>query len=102
MLVKYVGSAVMTLYHGGQAVIALFASRASGSTRGPVVTSRRACRGRGRAWLCLVRGVRFAALAILAVETGSLLFIVGLMLLPAAGTVPAAAEPVTAPHGVLY
>ena len=80
MLVKYVGSAVMTLYHGGQAAIALlgFAGVHVDKTFHVIALYL------GIALLilgALVRSVRFAALAILVVESCSLLFIVGLMIL---------------------
>ncbi len=77
MLVKYVGSAVMTLYHGGQAAIALlgFAGVHVDKTFHVIALYLG-----GIALLilgALVRSVRFAALAILVVESCSLLFIVG-------------------------
>ena len=85
MLVKYVGSAVMTLYHGGQAAIALlgFAGVHVDKTFHVIALYL------GIALLilgALVRSVRFAALAILVVESCSLLFIVGLMILGGSGS----------------
>ena len=50
----------------------------------------------------LVCGARVGAIAILAVELCSLLFIVGLSVLPAAGTVAPAPQPMGTAHGVLY
>ncbi|PTR25671.1 amino acid/polyamine/organocation transporter (APC superfamily) [Rhodococcus sp. OK519] len=74
MLVKYVGSAVMTLYHGGQAVIALCGLAGFSPPVLPVYLAL----GVG-ILSCLLRSVRFAALTILTIEVSSLVFIVGLM-----------------------
>ncbi len=100
MLVKYVGSAVMTLYHGGQAAIALlgFAGMHVDKTFHVIALYL------GIALLilgALVRSVRFAALAILVVESCSLLFIVGLMILGGSGSQQAQIVPPTSGHGLL-
>ncbi|QKT09366.1 APC family permease [Rhodococcus sp. W8901] len=95
MLVKYVGSAVMTLYHGGQAVIALFAFAGIGAPAPIVYPVLAVC-----ILLCLVRSVRFAAIAILAIETCSLAFIVGLMLFGDSASQVAIVPP-TSGHGML-
>ncbi|MFD6464172.1 APC family permease, partial [Streptomyces roseolus] len=98
LLVKYLGSAAITMYHGGQAAIAAAAQL------GIVVRGW----GIGAVYLtvavvigcALIRGVRFAAVVILAVEGCSLAFITGLML------VSPAIAPVTPPAppgpGVLF
>lgn len=97
LLVKYLGSAALTMYHGGQALLAVAAQlgipiRGWGVGALYVVIAV--------ALLCtLVRGVRFAAVVILAVECCSLAFIVGLMLLPE--TTVAITEPDAAGPGVL-
>ncbi len=77
MAVKYLGSGALTMYHGGQAVIAI-AAQCGVVIRGP---------GTALVYLAiaaailtaLLRGVRFAALAILVAEVCSLVFIIGLM-----------------------
>lgn len=101
MLTKYVGSAVMTLYHGGQAVITTLGFLGL-EMRGP---ADRVLIYAGIALVilgCLVRGVRFAALAILAIETCSLLFIVGLMVVTGAGGQHAVVPPEdSSSHGLL-
>ncbi|MDH6286741.1 APC family permease [Rhodococcus sp. NM-2] len=100
MLTKYVGSAVMTLYHGGQAVIAtlgFFGLELREPAERLVVYAGIAIVILG----CLVRGVRFAALAILAVESCSLLFIVGLMIVTGAGGQHAAVPPSDSAYGPL-
>ncbi|APE36299.1 amino acid transporter [Nocardia mangyaensis] len=92
MLVKYLGSAALTMYHGSQTVLAL-ADQLGITVRGwgiaAVYLSIAVLIG-----AVLVRGVRFAAIAILAVEACSLAFIVGLMLVsgPAAPVTPVAAN----------
>jgi len=90
MLVKYLGSAALTMYHGSQTALAL-AAQLGITVRGW---------GIGAVYLAiavlvgavLVRGVRFAAIAILAVEACSLSFIIGLMLVsgPAVPITPVA------------
>ncbi len=95
MLVKYVGSAVMTLYHGGQAVIAL-CGLAGFSPPAPPVYLTLAL----GILCCLVRGVRFAAVTILAVEMCSLAFIVGLMLFGDNASAPVLVPPASG-HGTL-
>lgn len=101
VLIKYLGSATLTLYSGSAALTAVLRD-VGVDVDGPVATLAVHAAVAAAALAVLVRGARFAALAILAVEAGSLLFIVALTLLPAAGAVPPPAEPVTAPHGVLY
>ncbi|MGC0365761.1 amino acid transporter [Rhodococcus sp. 27YEA15] len=100
MLVKYVGSAVMTLYHGGQAAVLLLGFAGIGLDSAAAVIAVYA----GIALLilgALVRGVRFAALVILAVEVCSLLFIVGLMVFGGSGSQQAQLVPPTSTHGLL-
>jgi len=78
MAVKYLGSGALTLYHGGHAVIAI-AEQCGVEIRGPATVVVYL----GIATVILVallRGVRFAALAILVIETCSLVFIIGLMM----------------------
>lgn len=100
ILVKYIGSAAMTLYHGGQATILLlgFAGLHLSNTFATVaVYLVLAAMILGT----LVRSVRFAALAILVVEVCSLLFIIGLMLIGGAGDQQAQIVPATSNHGLL-
>ncbi|WP_410870061.1 APC family permease [Nocardia sp. A7] len=90
MLVKYLGSASLTMYHGSQTALALAAQLGitlRGWQIGAVYLGIAVLVG-----AVLVRGVRFAALAILAVEVCSLAFIIGLMLVsgPAVAITPAA------------
>lgn len=99
LLVKYLGSAAMTMFHGGQA-LATVAAQLGIPLRGW---------GIGALYLAialviggaLVRGVRFAAVVILAIEACSLIFIVGLMLLADPVAVPTQVPDSTAP-GVLF
>ncbi|NMD59919.1 UNVERIFIED_ORG: amino acid/polyamine/organocation transporter (APC superfamily) [Nocardia globerula] len=98
ILVKYVGSAVMTLYHGGLAVITLlgFAGiRVHGTFQLIALYTVLAA----LILACLLRSVRFAALAILVAESCSLLFIVALMLI--GGDQHAQIIPSTSGHGLL-
>jgi amino acid transporter len=99
ILVKYLGSATLTLYSGGAALTAVLGELGV-DVAGPAGTVAVHGAVAAVALAVLVRGARFAALAILAVEVGSLLFIVALTLLPPAGPVPP--EPAGAPHGLLY
>ncbi|TQF65632.1 APC family permease [Rhodococcus spelaei] len=80
MAAKYVGSGALTLYHGGQAVIAI-AAECGLDIRGPAAALVYLAIA-AAILTTLLRGVRFAALAILVVEVCSLVFIVGLMLVP--------------------
>ena len=91
MAAKYLFSASMTLYHGGQAVIAVLAHLGIvlGGT-GPRVAVYLTIAAVLLA--TLVRGVKFAAVAILVIEVCSLLFLVVLMLATGTGQ-----EPVVAP-----
>ncbi|MFC4605708.1 APC family permease [Rhodococcus kronopolitis] len=99
MLVKYLGSGALTLYHGGQALIALCAQLGV-EVRGPGAAL--VYLGVAAAILAaLVRGVRFAAVAILAVEICSLMFIVGLMLVSGASDQVALIPPDADGHGLL-
>ncbi|MBM4538988.1 hypothetical protein GS463_07710 [Rhodococcus hoagii] len=95
MLVKYVGSAVMTLYHGGQAVIALCGLAGFSPPAPPVYLALAV-----GILCCLVRGVRFAAVTILAVEMCSLAFIVALMLFGDNASAPVLVPPASG-HGTL-
>lgn len=100
ILVKYVGSAVMTLYFGGRAVLSLLDSAGlhlHNTFQIVALYSVLAALILG----CLVRSVRFAALAILVVESCSLLFIVILMLLGGEGSQQAQIVPQTSPHATL-
>ncbi|RDI41534.1 APC family permease [Nocardia mexicana] len=99
LLVKYLGSAALTMYHGGQAALAVAAQlgitvRGAGSY--VVYLAIAAIIG-----CALVRGVRFAAVVTLAVEACSLAFIVGLMLLPGSADQVAVAPPGSGGPGVL-
>lgn len=92
MLVKYLGSASLTMYHGSQTALAL-AAQLGITVRGWQVGA--VCLGIAvLIGAVLVRGVRFAAIAILVVEACSLAFIIGLMLVsePAAAVTPAAPD----------
>jgi len=86
MAVKYLGSGALTLYHGGHAVIAIAAQCGIG-IRGPA-TAVVYLLIAAAILAALLRGVRFAALAILVIESCSLIFIVGLMVMPGAESVP--------------
>ncbi|NMM88389.1 amino acid transporter [Rhodococcus sp. SRB_17] len=100
MLVKYLGSAAMTLYHGGQAAIALLGFAGVHLHNTFQVTALYA--GISALILgALVRSVRFAAWAILIVEACSLLFIVALMLIGRSGSQQAQIVPPTSSHGLL-
>jgi len=98
LLVKYVGSASATLYSGGQALI-LALGAVGIVVHGVLGTLTVYLAVAATAAAVLVRGVRFAALAMLAVEACSLLFIVALMAFPGAGAGPPP-MPGTAQHGV--
>lgn len=100
MLVKYLGSAVMTLYHGGQAAIVLlaFAGIHIESTAHVIALYLAIA---ALVLGALVRGVRFAALAILVIESCSLLFIVGLMLVGGSESQQAQISAPTSGHGLL-
>ncbi|WP_443209419.1 APC family permease [Rhodococcus rhodochrous] len=87
MAVKYLGSGALTMYHGGQAVIAV-AAQFGVEIRGPA-TGMVYLVIAGVVLTTLLRGVRFAALAILVVEVCSLVFIVALMVLPGSSAEPA-------------
>ncbi|MFB8278852.1 APC family permease [Nocardia colli] len=99
MLVKYLGSAALTMYFGGQSAIAVAAQlgvHLHGWRVAAVYLAIAAAIGGA-----LVRGVRFAAVVILAVEACSLTFIAGLMLLSGTpGEVPITAPSTDGP-GVL-
>ncbi|PWV78972.1 APC family permease [Nocardia neocaledoniensis] len=92
MLVKYLGSASLTMYHGSQTALAL-AAQLGITVRGWQIGA--VCLGIAvLIGAVLVRGVRFAAIAILVVEACSLAFIIGLMLVsePAVAVTPAAPD----------
>jgi amino acid transporter len=97
ILVKFLGSAALTLSSGTRAVTVLLAHLGIEAGRGVVGALVVAV-----VLVVLVRGVRVGAIAILAVELCSLLFVVGLSVLPAAGTVAPPPQPVSTAHGVLY
>lgn len=101
ILVKFLGSATLTLYSGGRAVTVVLAQLGVDATG---TAGRIAVYGGVAAVVLavLVRGARVGAVAILAVEMCSLLFIVGLSVLPSAGTVVLPTEPDGTAHGVLY
>ncbi|MFD6161322.1 APC family permease [Nocardia sp. NPDC060256] len=99
MLVKYLGSAALTLYFGGQSAIAVAAQLGlplHGWWVGAVYLVIAATIGGA-----LIRGVRFAAVVILAVEVCSLTFIAGLMLLSGPPEEVAITAPSTDGPGVL-
>ncbi|WP_280298699.1 APC family permease [Nocardia neocaledoniensis] len=92
MLVKYLGSAALTMYHGSQTALAS-AAQLGITLRGWQIGA--VCLGIAvLIGAVLVRGVRFAAIAILVVEACSLAFIIGLMLVsePAVAVTPAAPD----------
>nr|WP_296765968.1 APC family permease [Rhodococcus sp. (in: high G+C Gram-positive bacteria)] len=98
MLCKYCASGAMTLYFGGQAVRTVLRELgiATGGTAGAVlvhVVIAAVLLG------CLLRGVRFAATAILVVELCSLVFIAGLLIFPDGRAVEI--EPSGSPNGLL-
>ncbi|TQM38110.1 APC family permease [Pseudonocardia cypriaca] len=101
ILVKFLGSAALTLYSGSRAVTLLLAHLGvdAGGWIGHALVSALVA---AVVIVVLVRGVRVGAIAILAVELCSLLFIVGLSVLPAAGVVAPPPQPVGTAHGVLY
>jgi amino acid transporter len=98
ILVKYVGSAALTLYSGGRTVTVVLAQFGIDAD-GPAGTIAVYGGAAVVAAAVLVRGVRFAAIALLVVEVCSLLFIVAVTLLGAPGVVP---PPAPAAHGLLY
>ncbi|GAB4583774.1 APC family permease [Nocardia sp. IFM 10818] len=100
LLAKYLGSGAITLYHGGQAVLVLLAQFGI-QPRGWGVAAVYFAVAVTIASV-LVRGVRFAAVVILAVEACSLIFIVGLLLAGAAGIDPPAPPAAPAGPGVLF
>ena len=99
LLVKYLGSATATLYSGGQALI-LALDAVGLPVTGVLGTLAVYLAVAAAAAAVLVRGVRCAALAMLAVEVCSLLFIVVLILLPSSAGPPPPAS--GAAHGVLH
>ncbi len=98
MLCKYCASGALTLYFGGQAVRTVLRETGipTGGVVGAVVIHAVIALG---ILGCLVRGVRFAAAAILVVELCSLVFITALLLLPESQ--PVTVEPSGAPNGLL-
>ncbi|WP_067539491.1 APC family permease [Nocardia crassostreae] len=100
LLVKYLGSGAITMYHGGQAVLVL-AAQSGLQLRGWGVAAVYVAVALAIA-SALVRGVRFAAVAILAVEACSLLFIVGLLIAGSAGVAPPVPPTAPAGPGVLF
>lgn len=99
ILVKYLGSAALTLYSGGRTVTVVLAQLGIDAS-GPGGTVAVYGGAAVVAAAVLVRGVRFAAIALLVVEVCSLLFIVAVTLLGTPGAVAAAPPP--AAHGLLY
>jgi amino acid transporter len=97
ILVKFLGSATLTLHSGCRAITLLLAHLGVDASPALVVGLVTAV-----VLAVLVCGARVGAIAILAVELCSLLFIVGLSVLPAAGTVVPAPEAMGTAHGVLY
>lgn len=98
ILVKYLGSAALTLYSGGRTVTVVLAQFGIDAS-GPVATVAVYGGAAVVAAAVLVRGVRFAAIALLVVEVCSLLFIVAVTLLGEPGPLP---PPAPAAHGLLY
>lgn len=98
MLCKYCASGAMTMYFGGHAVRTVL--RETGLNAAGVLWTLLIYATIGLLMLaCLLRGVRFAATAILVVELCSLLFIVSLMMFPAPQEVQI--EPSGASNGLL-
>ncbi|MCK0090352.1 APC family permease [Rhodococcus sp. HNM0563] len=86
MAVKYLVSGALSLYSGGLAVITI-AALCGVEIRGPATLT--VYLGIAAAILvALVRGVRFAALAILVIEVCSLVFIIGLMMVAGGESTP--------------
>jgi amino acid transporter len=99
ILVKFLGSAALTLY-GGCRAITLLLAHVGVDAGGPVGQAVVVGLVTAVVLAVLVCGARVGAIAILAVELCSLLFIVGLSVLPAAGSV--SLQPTGTAHGVLY
>ncbi|TJZ73448.1 APC family permease [Rhodococcus oryzae] len=99
MLAKYLGSGALTMYHGGQALIALLAELGL-QPRGPWVAAVYLTVA-AVILAALVRGVRFAALAILTVEVCSLMFIAGLMMLSGSSDQVAMVDNADSTRGVM-
>ncbi|MFD4183100.1 APC family permease, partial [Rhodococcus sp. NPDC058514] len=99
MLTKYLGSGALTMYHGGQALIALLTELGL-QPRGPGVAAVYLAVG-AVILAALVRGVRFAAVVILAAEACSLAFIVGLMLVSGSSAQVAQVGTAGGTHGLL-
>ncbi|MET0199295.1 MAG: APC family permease [Rhodococcus fascians] len=98
MLCKYCASGAMTLYFGGQAVRTVL--HELGVPTGGILGIAAVHGVIAAAMLgCLLRGVRFAATAILVVEVCSLLFITALLVFPSSG--PVEIEPSGAPNGLM-
>ncbi|MGV9736943.1 APC family permease [Rhodococcus aetherivorans] len=87
LAVKYLGSAGLTLYHGGQSILAVAHGAGVSVPALPLYLVLACVIG-----ACLVRGIRFAVHAILLVEACSLAFILTLFLVPAVPT-PVAEPP---------
>ena len=98
MVCKYCASGALTLYFGGQAVRTVLGEIGipTGGVAGALAIHVVLALG---ILGCLVRGVRFAATAILVIELCSLMFITALLLLPA--DKPVVVEPSGAPNGLL-
>jgi amino acid transporter len=100
MAVKYCGSAALTLYHGGQALTALLLLTGI-DARGPFGTVLvYGCAAVVLAGI-LLRGVRFAAIAIMVIEVCSLAFIGVMLAIPDAHAQTAIVPPTGASHGLL-
>lgn len=101
VLVKFLGSAALTLQAGTAAVTTLLAHVGLDAS-GPAGRIGVLAAVAAVVLAVLVRGARVGAIAILAVELCSLVFVVGLSVLPAPGSVVMASPPAGSAHGVLY
>lgn len=97
--IKYLGSGAVTLYHGGQAVVAV-AAQCGVQVPGAATTMIHAAIA-AVILVALMRGVRFAAVTILVIEVCSLVFIIGSMTVSGTDTTPTQALPDTGSGALL-
>ncbi|GAA0902409.1 hypothetical protein GCM10009559_69580 [Pseudonocardia zijingensis] len=101
ILAKFLGSAALTL-HSGAVTVTTLATLAGFDATGAGARLAVLALVAAVVLAVLVRGVRVGAIAILAVELCSLVFIIGLSVLPAPGVVVLPAPAAGATHAVLY
>ncbi|OZC56470.1 amino acid transporter [Rhodococcus sp. 06-470-2] len=100
MLVKYCASGALTLYSGGQAVMTVL-DQFHIDARGGIPTITIYLLIAASILACLLRGVRFAATAILVVEVCSLVFILVLLMIPDGAGRAVDVETAESSHGLL-